>query len=394
MGRRYEVAEKATLTGHTESVYSVSFSPDSSTVASGGGDVLGSDSAVRLWDAVTGEEKATLRGHTGGVNSVSFSPDGSIVASGGNDKTVRLWDVVTGAEKATLRGHADWVNSVSFSPDGSIVASGSGNFLGSDNTVRLWDVITGEEKATLRGHTSWIFSVSFSPDGSTVAGGSWDGTILLWEVIPAPSEPEKIAGDINGDGVVDIFDLLFVAKAFGKTEPNDADVNDDGVINIFDLVLVASNFGNIAAAPLAHPQILSTLTAADVEGWLTQAEQVALTDPAYLRGIAALAQLLSVLTPKETILLPNYPNPFNPETWIPYHLANDAFVNLTIYDLNGQIVRTIDVGDRIAAVYEDRSKAIYWNGKNELGESVASGVYFYHLSAGDYSATQKMVLLK
>ena len=121
---------------------------------------------------------------------------------------------------------------------------------------------------------------------------------------------------------------------------------------------------------------------------------MALTDPAYLRGIAVLEQLLAALTPKETVLLPNYPNPFNPETWMPYRLAEDAFVKLTIYDGNGRVVRTLDVGHRVAAVYESRSKTIYWDRRNRFGEPVASGVYFYHLSAGDYSATRKMVILK
>ena len=98
--------------------------------------------------------------------------------------------------------------------------------------------------------------------------------------------------------------------------------------------------------------------------------------------------------PVETELLRNYPNPFNPETWIPYRLAQDAFVTLTIYDGNGQMVRTLDVGHQTAAVYENRSRAAYWDGRNYVGESVASGVYFYTLTAGDFSATRKMVILK
>ena len=98
--------------------------------------------------------------------------------------------------------------------------------------------------------------------------------------------------------------------------------------------------------------------------------------------------------PAETELLRNYPNPFNPETWIPYRLAEDAVVNLTIYDTAGRVVRSIDVGYKPAAVYESRSKAIHWNGRNEFGEQVASGVYFYHLSAGDFSATRKMLIVK
>ena len=107
-----------------------------------------------------------------------------------------------------------------------------------------------------------------------------------------------------------------------------------------------------------------------------------------------LQQLLASLTPAETELLANYPNPFNPETWIPYRLAEDAFVTLTIYDGAGRVVRTLDVGHQVAAVYESRSKAIYWDGRNGLGETVASGVYFYHLSTGTFSATRKMLILK
>ena len=112
------------------------------------------------------------------------------------------------------------------------------------------------------------------------------------------------------------------------------------------------------------------------------------------RGLIQLTELVAYEIPTETELLRNYPNPFNPETWIPYRLAEDAFVTLTIYDRSGRVIRTLDVGHRIAAVYESQSKAIYWDGRNSLGEQVASGVYFYTLTAGDYSATRKMVILK
>ena len=112
------------------------------------------------------------------------------------------------------------------------------------------------------------------------------------------------------------------------------------------------------------------------------------------RSRIELPALIAYEIPAKTELLANYPNPFNPETWIPYRLAEDAFVSLTIYDGNGRVVRTLNVGHRIAAVYERRSKAIYWDGKNKLGKTVASGIYFYSLSAGKYSATRRMVILK
>ena len=201
-------------------------------------------------------------------------------------------------------------------------------------------------------------------------------------------------GDINRDGVVDILDLTIVSARFGERGANSADLNGDGLVDIVDLVLVANKFGDEAAAPSLYPQTLELLSAVDVRQWLTQAQQLALTDPAYLRGITVLEQLHAALIPQETVLLPNYPNPFNPETWIPYHLAHDANVILTIYDTKGAVVRTLEVGHQAAAVYENRSKAIYWDGRNEFGEQVASGVYFYTLFAGDFSATRKMLILK
>ena len=112
------------------------------------------------------------------------------------------------------------------------------------------------------------------------------------------------------------------------------------------------------------------------------------------RSLIQLPGLITYEIPVKTKLLHNYPNPFNPETWIPYRLAEDAFVTLTIYDQTGQVVRTLEVGHQVAAVYESRSKAVYWDGRNGFGEQVASGVYFYHLSAGEFSATRKMVILK
>ena len=201
--------------------------------------------------------------------------------------------------------------------------------------------------------------------------------------------------DVNGDGNVNILDLVSVAAQFGKQGQNlKTDVNADGIVNILDLVVVAGMFDSAAAAPSAQPQAAEMLSAAAIRQWLTDAKALEITDPITERGVIVLQQLLASLTPRETQLLPNYPNPFNPETWIPYRLAKDAFVTLTIYDGAGQIVRTIDVGLQPASAYESQSQAIYWDGRNQIGEQVASGVYFYHLSADDYSATRKMLILK
>ena len=107
-----------------------------------------------------------------------------------------------------------------------------------------------------------------------------------------------------------------------------------------------------------------------------------------------LEQLLASLTPKETVLLPNYPNPFNPETWIPYQLAASAEVSISIHAADGQLVRTLDLGHQPIGIYESRNRAAYWDGRNALGEPVASGMYFFTLTADDFTATRKMLITK
>ena len=125
-----------------------------------------------------------------------------------------------------------------------------------------------------------------------------------------------------------------------------------------------------------------------------QTQLLDLRDATTQRGVRYLAQLLRVLTPKETVLLPNYPNPFNPETWIPYQLAKPADVTLTIYAGTGEVVRRLVLGHQAAGLYQSRSRAAYWDGRNALGEPVASGIYFYTLTVGDFTATRKMLILK
>ena len=218
------------------------------------------------------------------------------------------------------------------------------------------------------------------------------GTPGAEHVVVDPGAPvSQTPTDVNGDGVVNVLDLVAVANGFGKDAP---DVNGDGVVNIVDLVLVAGELGNAAAAPSAHSQAIEMLTTVDVQQWLIQAQRLDLANITSQRGILFLKHLLAVLTPRETSLLPNYPNPFNPETWIPYQLAELAEVNIFIYAADGKLVRTLKFGQQPAGIYETRSRAAYWDGKNQLGESVASGVYFYSLTAGNFTATRKMLIRK
>ena len=97
---------------------------------------------------------------------------------------------------------------------------------------------------------------------------------------------------------------------------------------------------------------------------------------------------------KRTSLMQNFPNPFNPETWIPYSLADAAVVTVRIYNVKGELIRSIDIGRQAAGAYTSRQRAVYWDGKDDIGQSVASGVYFYQLIADDFSETRRMVVMK
>ena len=203
------------------------------------------------------------------------------------------------------------------------------------------------------------------------------------------------AGDVNRDGVVSILDLILVAQQLGKrvSAGSPVDVNGDGVVSILDLIRVAQ--GNWQHHSTAAPAVgAESVDAATIEAWIAQARLEDDGSLAFKQGIENLETLLHSLIPEETALLHNYPNPFNPETWIPYQLAESAEVTLTIYDMNGHLVRRLTVGHQAVGVYRSRSRAVYWDGRNQLGESVASGLYFYTLTAGEFTATRRMLILK
>ena len=161
-------------------------------------------------------------------------------------------------------------------------------------------------------------------------------------------------------------------RNFTKTGENDADVNGDGVVDILDLVTVATTIGGVRHL-LRIPHALSTLTAADVKSWIALAQGLKFTDARLERGIQFLEQLLAALTPKETMLLPNYPNPFNPETWIPYHLSQGAEVSITIYDRTGATVREIALRHQAAGYYADRGGRRIGMGGMRAGSTLRAG---------------------
>ncbi len=247
-----------------------------------------------------------------------------------------------------------------------------------ESHLKLRDFLAGDSTGETFRFTSF--------DTPIVVGDSESATFPAW--------------DVNEDGVTDATDVALVTAALGQSPPVNprTDVNSDGVVDGKDLTEVAAHLGEKAdpAASLRRevsgtPEGLTLEEAEHALGILRAADDGSLM---FRRGIANLERILAAFVPSETALLHNYPNPFNPETWIPYQLAKPAEVILRIYATNGALVRTLDFGHQPAGIYRAKNRAAYWDGKNALGEPVASGVYFYTLTAGDFTATRKMVIRK
>jgi hypothetical protein len=222
----------------------------------------------------------------------------------------------------------------------------------------------------------------------------------------------QLPGDVNRDGQVDILDLLVVVSHFGEDPPSNArsDTNKDGQVNLEDVVWIIKIIeeNQNSAAPLQRhstqpiPNTMSngiaSLSDTDIallysfyqkiEEMPENSTQIQLVKR-FLRHL-----LIPENSPLETKLYANYPNPFNPETWIPYQLAEDTEISIRIYNTEGKIVKTLFSGHQKSGYYITRSKAAYWDGRNEFGEAVASGVYIYELVTPKTKHTKRLVVIK
>ena len=199
------------------------------------------------------------------------------------------------------------------------------------------------------------------------------------------------APDVNGDGSVNADDT------------DAADVNKDNRVDTDDLLLVFEKFDRPVnlAAPLLSAESVGLdwrlLERIDADRLRVHLEILRATNDGslkYQQAIAFLQAVLAAIQPNQTLLLANYPNPFNPETWIPYQLARGSDVWITIYDTRGAVIRRLALGYRAEGYYRVRGRAAHWNGRNAVGERVASGIYFYQLETDDASLLRKMVILK
>ena len=428
-------------------VRSVVFNP-SGTVLLGGI----ADSTIGVWDAKTGVYRAFLKEHTDAVNSVAYNFQGNAIASGSDDGMVRqLPD--TGSTDLVDKGMSltlppDLISEVALGPNSTyfILKAQFPTLTGFQDepsygkcTITL-DIegvpedsvsITDRENSRLDAPGYFMYRLK-SPrqqiaDATTelvvesgvdiaaagvdrIKGGAGIIISLSWNLNQYSGEVPHILQS-TADPVLELEpsnfgegtgrptgSAAFIVLVRKRLESIDVKMEQEYVLKSerrqfwFDPVRTVTYKGTLPftsgtlAAPSAQAIALADyppfqLLPAKVQEYL-------------LRHFGEFRTAREWQIPETTALLPNYPNPFNPETWIPYQLAKPADVTLTFYDIHGRVVRHLDLGHQRAGMYHTRSRAAYWDGRNAQGEPVASGVYFYTLKAGDFTATRKMLIRK
>ena len=383
---------------------------------------------IHFYDMSTGKYKYSLGDLTDAIQSAAISQNNKyIVSSSGN--TLLLWDI---ASYPSVAISPDTINSLEVDQELSfdINITNAKNIAGyqilldydrekleyvetqyadfledqliiqtkvSGNTVYLGALSSSNSEIDGSGKLLTVkFKAKVAEDSvmelrNVVLSDSNGSKFYAWindvEILPPPDCDFLNIKDVNKDCEINVQDLVLVATSLGSRSPEEYDVNSDGIIDIIDLVLVAGSLGNVNGAPSIRENH-------QIAQWIEEAKRINSDDPTFQKGILALEQLLRKPIEIETKLLSNYPNPFNPETWIPYQLSEPSDITLSIHSINGNVIRTLSLGYKQQGLYHDRNKAIHWDGKNDIGETVSSGIYFYTLITKNSTQTKKMLILK
>ena len=356
----------------------------------------GEDNLIHLWEQQDGEYiyYYTLHSPVEGAPTFIPSTDGVPLLAVVNSKRVAIWELREQPQRLLILELDAWWP-LHFSGDGRYL------FANDEDGLQIWD---WREQKRIEHSSLPDEYLAVSQDSSVLLTLNYEtGQILIWDGRSLlPPEP-VMSYDINRDGAVNILDVVAAASQFGQIGVHlSGDVNGDGKVDVSDLGRIGSRLGERAAAPslrFNHSTPTISYPSSNIGRQfqaLTALES--LKTPSRGANIARdmLKAWLSHIEPPvtETKLLPNFPNPFNPETWIPYQLSETAHVQIRIYDAAGHVVRGLDLGTKLAKSYLSREQAAYWDGRNDMGESVSSGMYFYTLEAGDYLTTRQMTVVR
>jgi WD40 repeat protein len=405
--------------------YNISYfaaSPNEELIALGYG-----DGSIHFWDITRQQELQTiLEAHESGISSLAFASDGKLLASGADDANeICLWDMIRKKKFAILEESLS--QSIIFSPNGKLLAT-----RGFAGRVPLWDITLQKQIAELQilENQKFVYSIAFSPDGNLLAASCEDGTIRFWDVF---RQEEKAVQTFSTEAI-----------AFSPHDGNLLAFGTREALYLWDVkmqkeAVKISRGGNpirsIAFAP--NGKCIALAVDSEIQIWdIKKQKQIASLEGHKRKfyGVSSIAFTASgewlvsngedgtillwdmtSLIPKsakdnqkpqpkgkylitlgylKTAVFQNFPNPFNPETWIPFELSQKAEVTISIYDIKGKLVRTLNLGHKEAGFYTTKEKAAYWDGRNETGEPASSGVYFYTIQVGPFQATKKMVITK
>ncbi|MDE0299502.1 MAG: cohesin domain-containing protein [Candidatus Poribacteria bacterium] len=413
-------------TGVTSGNAGAAFSPDGGLLAHW------NNRGIVLWNTAKGQSLETLAVDSGNITSAAFSPDGRTLATANRTGSVLVWDIRPPSaaiaavrlvppsapcppvgEQLTLSLEIEngenvsaYQATVSFDPDAlRFVDVADGGYL-PQGAFFLPPVVDAHRvtlgaaalegashgRGTLTALTFEVAAVKNSvvtlSDASLVDANAKQTFPRLEDA--RVEKPSRVVVDANGDGVISILDLPQVAARLTEAGKKDVDVNQDGAVDTADLFQAVTDLKVAKTEPGAYLAALSMLTSTDVAEWLDQQRESNQGEADLKRSIRAVQHQLAVTVPGETALLPNYPNPFERETWIPYHLAFKMEVYITIYSEKGLPVRHLAMGDRNPGHYVGLSRAAYWDGRDDDGAPVPSGTYVYELVTWDHMESQKM----